>query len=59
MTSDKHSRALDRVAEAVTKCGQSIGDNDIVLNVQGDEPMMQPEMIDARLKRGENLHSSS
>ena len=50
MTSDKHTRALDRVAEAATKCDQNIGDNDIVLNVQGDEPMMQPEMIDATIK---------
>ena len=45
MTADTHTRALDRVAEAVTKCGQDIGDNDIVLNVQGDEPMTQPAMI--------------
>jgi len=50
MTSDTHTRALDRVAEAATKCGQNIGDNDIVLNVQGDEPMMHPEMIDATIK---------
>ena len=50
MTSDKHTRALDRVAEAAAKCGQNIGDNDIVLNVQGDEPMMHPEMIDATIQ---------
>ena len=50
MTSDTHTRALDRVAEAATKCGQNIGDNDIVLNVQGDEPMMHPEMINATIK---------
>ena len=50
MTSDKHTRALDRVAEAATKCGQNIGDNDIVLNVQGDEPMIHPEMINRTIK---------
>lgn len=50
MTSDKHTRALDRVAEAAAKCDQNISDNDIVLNVQGDEPMMQPDMIDATIK---------
>lgn len=50
MTSNTHSRALDRVAEAATKCGQNIGDNDIVLNVQGDEPMLRPDMIDAAIK---------
>ena len=50
MTSNTHSRALDRIAEAVTKCGQEINDNDIVLNVQGDEPMLHPDMIDATVK---------
>ena len=50
MTSGTHKRALDRVAEAATKCGQNIGDNDIVLNVQGDEPMLHPKMINATIK---------
>jgi 3-deoxy-manno-octulosonate cytidylyltransferase (CMP-KDO synthetase) len=47
MTSDTHTRALDRVAEALEKCGIDIDENDIVLNVQGDEPMMHPDMIAA------------
>jgi 3-deoxy-manno-octulosonate cytidylyltransferase (CMP-KDO synthetase) len=47
MTSDKHERALDRVAEAVEKSDFIIESNDIVLNVQGDEPMMRPDMITA------------
>ena len=47
MTSDKHERALDRVAEAIEKSDFQISGNDIVLNVQGDEPMMRPDMIDA------------
>ncbi len=50
MTSDKHTRALDRVAEAAEKCGIPLDDNDVVLNVQGDEPMMRPDMIDATVK---------
>ena len=50
MTSASHARALDRVAEAAEKCGHDIADNDIVLNVQGDEPMMRPGMIDATIK---------
>lgn len=50
MTSNIHTRALDRVAEAATKCGMHIDDNDIVLNVQADEPMMHPEMIEAAIK---------
>lgn len=47
MTADTHVRALDRVAEAATKCGIAVSDDDIVLNVQGDEPMMDPDMIEA------------
>jgi 3-deoxy-manno-octulosonate cytidylyltransferase (CMP-KDO synthetase) len=50
MTSDTHVRALDRVAEAAGKCGTSVEANDIVVCVQGDEPMMRPDMIDAVCK---------
>jgi 3-deoxy-manno-octulosonate cytidylyltransferase (CMP-KDO synthetase) len=47
MTADTHVRALDRVAEAAGKCGIAVGPDDIVVCVQGDEPMMRPDMIDA------------
>jgi 3-deoxy-manno-octulosonate cytidylyltransferase (CMP-KDO synthetase) len=47
MTGDHHTRALDRVAEAVERLGEPVADDDIVINVQGDEPMMRPDMIDA------------
>lgn len=50
MTSDSHTRCLDRVAEAVAKCGQEVADDDIVVCVQGDEPMLAPDMIDATVK---------
>lgn len=46
MTSDRHTRALDRVAEATTNCSLDIGDDDCVVCVQGDEPMLHPDMID-------------
>ena len=49
MTSDKHTRALDRVAEAAEKCGQSLVENDVVVCVQGDEPMLHPDMIAASI----------
>ena len=45
MTSDTHQRALDRVAEAIEKSDFKICSDDIVLNVQGDEPMMRPDMV--------------
>ena len=51
ITSDKHTRALDRVAEAVSKITEfELSDDDIVINVQGDEPMMHPEMFDALIE---------
>lgn len=47
MTGNHHTRALDRVAEAATKLDLSLDRDDIVVCVQGDEPMMRPDMIDA------------
>ncbi|MHB8104016.1 MAG: 3-deoxy-manno-octulosonate cytidylyltransferase, partial [Dehalococcoidales bacterium] len=46
MTSDKHERASDRVAEATGKIEKMTGKKvDIVVMIQGDEPMVMPEMI--------------
>ena len=47
MTGSHHSRALDRVAEAINNLDERVDENDIVICVQGDEPMMRPDMIDA------------
>jgi len=47
MTSASHERCTDRIAEATEKIiagtGQAV---DIVVNIQGDEPLIFPEMID-------------
>ena len=51
MTSDKHKRASDRVAEALTKIENETGETvDIIVLLQGDEPMITPEMIDEAVK---------
>ncbi len=51
MTSDKHDRASDRAAEAMLKIEKKTGESiDIVVMVQGDEPMITPEMITESLK---------
>jgi len=47
MTSDRHTRALDRVAEAAMKVEPDLAGDDIVVCIQGDEPMMRPDMINA------------
>ena len=41
MTSLKHQSGTDRIAEAVTDI-----DAEIIINIQGDEPMLDPAMID-------------
>lgn len=43
MTSDKHTCGTDRLAECVGIL--SLSEEDIVLNIQGDEPLIRPEMI--------------
>lgn len=46
MTSNKHKRASDRIAEALLKIEEKTGEKiDIVVMIQGDEPMVLPEMI--------------
>jgi len=47
MTADTHTRALDRVAEAAGKCGVDLDDDDIVVCVQGDEPLLAEDVIEA------------
>lgn len=44
MTSSSHDRASDRVAEAAKHLAA-----DIIVMIQGDEPMIMPEMIEAAL----------
>ncbi|MCP4631545.1 MAG: 3-deoxy-manno-octulosonate cytidylyltransferase [candidate division Zixibacteria bacterium] len=41
MTSDKHKSGTDRIAEALENI-----ECDIVVNVQGDEPLIPPDLID-------------
>ena len=45
MTSNKHERASDRIAEAAEQL-----DADIIVMVQGDEPMIYPDMVDAAVQ---------
>jgi len=51
MTADTHERASDRTAEALLKIEDSTGEKvDIVVMLQGDEPMITPEMIQAAVQ---------
>lgn len=42
MTSTKHKSGTDRIQEAVEKIG---GDFDVIINIQGDEPFIDPSQI--------------
>ncbi|MDX9746304.1 MAG: 3-deoxy-manno-octulosonate cytidylyltransferase [Syntrophales bacterium] len=44
MTADRHRSGTDRLAEAATVLG--LDDNDIVVNIQGDQPLFEPLQID-------------
>jgi 3-deoxy-manno-octulosonate cytidylyltransferase (CMP-KDO synthetase) len=51
MTADTHERASDRAAEALEIIEKNTGEKiNIVVMLQGDEPMATPEMIDAALQ---------
>jgi 3-deoxy-manno-octulosonate cytidylyltransferase (CMP-KDO synthetase) len=51
MTNSFHERASDRTAEALLKIESETGKMiDIVVMIQGDEPMVYPEMIDKAVK---------
>ena len=51
MTKTTHQRASDRTAEAVEKIEKQTKKKvDVVVMIQGDEPMLMPEMIDLSLK---------
>lgn len=51
MTADTHERASDRTAEALLKIEESIGKKmDIVVMLQGDEPMIIPKMIEGAVQ---------
>lgn len=45
MTSETHPTGTDRVAEAAEKIGA-----DLYVNIQGDEPMLEPQTINAAIK---------
>ncbi|MGE4499926.1 3-deoxy-manno-octulosonate cytidylyltransferase [Hydrogenovibrio thermophilus] len=43
LTSDQHQSGTERIAEVVAQLGLS--ENEIIVNVQGDEPMLPPALI--------------
>lgn len=64
MTSKNHKSGTDRIAEAVLKLQDAsaidkrMWDTDIIVNVQGDEPLIQPEMVDDVIRLMEDKRAS-
>jgi len=46
MTSSAHRSGADRIAEAVQKVPQA----DIIVNIQGDEPLISPQAVDSAIR---------
>ncbi len=60
LTASMHRSGTERISEAIEKLG--LDENDIVVNVQGDEPLLPPELIDqvaAHLKNDKSLKMST
>lgn len=55
MTSPSHPNGTSRLAEAARVLG--LGDEALVVNVQGDEPELEPEAIDAAVKMAETTRA--
>lgn len=52
MTADTHERAMDRTAEAVANIENVTGEKiDIVVQMQGDEPMVTKEMLESAIRK--------
>ena len=49
MTSSEHKSGTDRINEAAQKL--SLQDDEIIINVQADEPFLEPEIVQAVQKR--------
>jgi 3-deoxy-manno-octulosonate cytidylyltransferase (CMP-KDO synthetase) len=46
MMTGEHPNGTSRIAEVVRNLGQHVSENDIIVNVQGDEPEIEPRVID-------------
>ena len=44
LTSSHHKSGTDRIAEAISK--MDVQDNDLIVNIQGDQALLEPAMID-------------
>lgn len=61
MTSESHQSGTDRIGEALLKIEQmdeEIHRADVIVNVQGDEPMIKPQMVDDVVELMEDIRAN-
>lgn len=56
MTSSKHQSGTDRINEAVNIL--NLPEDEIIVNVQADEPFIEPEVINSVIKRVKNIRDN-
>lgn len=49
MTSEAHNSGTERLAEVVSKLG--IADDEIIVNIQGDEPLIPPRYCESSSRK--------
>ena len=57
MTSSSHQSGTDRINEAVNIL--NLDDNEIIINVQGDEPFIEPEVIQTVINRVKQVNENN
>ncbi len=50
MTSINHQSGTDRCKEAIEKMSIILNNNDVVINIQGDEPFLEPDQIELLIR---------
>ena len=54
LTSDRHKTGTDRIAEAVRSIDIPVDDSDIIVNIQGDQPVFNSRCLDYLLESMQN-----